>query len=106
MFKKTILLFFLLIIEMGCSQTSKEAAGGSPAACTSTSPDHWSTGVSAIIQNNCVGCHSNFSTYSGASASASSISSQVNSGSMPKGGTLSAADKAAIVQWASCGAPQ
>lgn len=102
---RILLASIIVVMTVSCS-TKKDDETTSSVECTATNPDHWGTGVSAIVQNNCVGCHSTYSTYAGASAAAAGIALQVNSGAMPQGASLSAADKSSLVQWAACGSPQ
>lgn len=102
--KPLVLCVLMFGAFAGCSKENK--ATDETVSCTSDNPDRWSTGVSSIVQSNCVSCHSAYSSRSGAAADAASIASQVNIGAMPKGFALSAADRASLVQWAACGAPQ
>lgn len=91
--------FFLISCGGGASSSS-----GTSVACTSSPAPVYTNQVDSLLNNNCVGCHSNFSSYSGAAASASQIATQVSSGAMPKNGTLNQSTKDLIVQWAACGA--
>ena len=72
-------------------------------ACTT---DTWSSWAHGFFGNNCVGCHSQFDSYSGVSSDRSGIQSRISSGNMPQGSTLSPADKQRILKWLSCGLPQ
>jgi uncharacterized membrane protein len=103
---RIILIATLLLLSVSCNNAKKETAAASTVPCTSSSPDHWTTGVSAIVQSNCTSCHSTYSTFAGAKTAAAGIASQVDSGAMPQGTALSAADKASLVQWAACGTPE
>ncbi len=59
------------------------------------------TDVQAIFQNSCNGCHGHkFGNGCSSASNYSSINSWVQSGSMPQGSKLSAADKAKIAAWA------
>ncbi len=57
--------------------------------------------VQAIFQNNCNGCHGHtFGNGCSSAKSYASINSYVQSGQMPQGSSLSAADKATVAAWA------
>jgi hypothetical protein len=101
-------VFFLMILlgNFGCGESTKDSGQASIVECTTSNPEKWSTGVSSLISVNCISCHSELGAYNSAAAKAKSIANEVESGSMPQGSGLSAADKQAIVQWAACGAPQ
>ena len=73
------------------------------APCTT---DKWSGWPSSFMSNNCAGCHGFASSYSGVSQNAGNCNSDIQSGRMPQGGSLSDADKNRIVLWLSCGLPQ
>lgn len=72
----------------------------------------FSTSVKPIIANSCAvtGCHdgssaqANFTIFSNVQSRASSIKSRTQSGSMPKNGTLTQAEKDAIACWVDDGA--
>lgn len=99
----SIILTSIYIMSCGGQSTNSTQTSVS---CTATNPPAYTNDVDKLLNNNCVTCHSAFATYAGAAGSASSISAQVNSGNMPKNGSLSQADRDAIVQWAACGAKQ
>ncbi len=61
--------------------------------------------VKSVIQSNCVGCHAQYGTYTGVKNAASSIRSSIANGSMPKGRTMSEADKNTVICWIDAGAP-
>lgn len=82
-----------------------------------TTPTNCSTSVSfakdvqPIINNSCAisGCHNgatkpNLTSYASIKAEVDDVKEQVVSGSMPKGRTLSAADKDALLCWIANGA--
>jgi uncharacterized membrane protein len=87
-----------------------------PPALNCTSIDSkFGTVISVIIQNSCAtsGCHSAGSSngpgaltnFTQINASASSIRNSVESGRMPKGSSLTTAQKQAISCWVESGAP-
>jgi hypothetical protein len=83
-------------------------SGGGTAACT---PDTWGNFARASFASNCVSCHSQdhsaYSTYANVFNDRSSIKSRINNGNMPQGGwATSSADRARIITWLGCGAPQ
>jgi len=117
----TLLVLAVLLVagsQMGCSKNS----GFDPPATPPTDPtctgvtSTFAANVQPLIQTRCAtgsGCHASGSGNSGGpltnhaqiSAKAASIKSQVNSGAMPQGGTLTAAQKATIVCWINGGSP-
>lgn len=89
------------------ASTSADAVAGTDASedCGQLA---W-TEVEELFANNCGGCHSgafkfNANTCSSVAAKASLISTRIENGSMPKGATLDAADKAKMLQWLGDGA--
>lgn len=83
--------------------TGGSTTGTANAACGT---DAWSNYAQTFFQSKCVSCHSNEATYSGVNADLSNIQSNITSNAMPLGATLAAADKARILAWIGCGAPQ
>ncbi len=78
------------------AETTANCPGDCPAKTCTTYAD-----VQAISQNNCNGCHGHaFGNGCSSASNYASINSYVQSGSMPQGGSLSAADKATIAAWA------
>ncbi|TAD85983.1 MAG: hypothetical protein EAY75_09865 [Bacteroidetes bacterium] len=104
--------------QMGCSKNSGADPAPTPTpdpTCVGAAPT-FAANVLPLIQTRCAtgsGCHGTGSGNSGGpltthaqiSAKASTIRSQVNSGAMPIGGTLTAAQKATIVCWINGGSP-
>ncbi len=113
--KKTIVVLAIVVIGVvaGCSKSSGGGGGGAPVTCTGT--QSFSADVNPIIQANCTssGCHDATSsngpgalmTYQRIFDARALIRSAVNSGTMPKNGSLSAAQRAAIICWIDSGAP-
>ena len=100
---KTVVLFFVFsFVFVSCKKKDTTKAEYSP-NCTGTKS--YTTDVKPLIQSYCVSCHSNYGTYAGAKASASSIRSSIVGGSMPKGSTLSDDQKNNIVCWIDAGMP-
>ena len=102
--KKLVFLSSLTILAVAivsCKKTSATVAN-SP-SCSSVKS--YSVDARPVIQGNCVSCHSSYSSYTGASASASSIRSSIINGTMPKGTTLTSAQKDNIICWIDAGAP-
>jgi hypothetical protein len=108
-------LLFLLLSIVACKKNSEDGGGNNNPQnnnCTVS----FSLKVAAIVQTNCAfspGCHSAGSTNSGGPFTnhtqifnrRTSIKSAVQSGIMPQGGSLSASDKAVLINWIDCGAP-
>ena len=63
----------------------------------------YKTDVTPLVQSACGNCHS-FGSYSSLYASRNSVRSMIVSGQMPQGGSLSTAQKDAIVCWIDSGA--
>jgi hypothetical protein len=64
------------------------------------------TDVEAVLEANCAECHSTqWASCWDVQASASDVGSAVSSGAMPRGSTLSAADKSTLLDWIQAGAP-
>ena len=93
----------LVIILNSCKKKDSTSAAYTP-TCNGSTPS-FSTSVKPLFQSYCVSCHSNYSTYSQISGSASSIRSTIVGGSMPKGTTLSESQKNSIVCWIDAGKP-
>lgn len=68
-------------------------------------PDTWASFGSAFFSTHCAGCHSSLSDHASVQASASQLRSVISSGAMPRGGSLSAAQRSEAVLWLGCGAP-
>lgn len=92
--------------------TPKPTATATPAPTATPSTATFSYISKNILSSSCTSCHSNFKTYSGTmkyvkagNASSSSLYSEVNSGSMPRGGSkLSSSQITAIKTWINNGA--
>jgi uncharacterized membrane protein len=100
------ILFYCLVVVVFLSQCKKKETSKTSAYtpnCNGT--PLFANNVLPIIQSNCVGCHSSYNTYSGIKANVSAIRSEVVSGSMPKGGSLTTDQKNAIVCWIDGGVP-
>jgi len=101
---KNILAVMLLIFVVlsGCKKDNTTASSYTP-SCSGAAKSY-KTDVAPVIASACSGCHQNYKTYSQVSASQSSIRSMIVSGQMPKGSSLSTAQKDAIVCWIDNGA--
>ncbi len=103
---KKILVALMICIGMwtaGCSKVSNSNTSYTP-SCTGAVKSY-KTDVAPIISQYCAGCHPNLSTYSGLASNKSSVSGQIESGNMPRGASLSTAQKDAVICWISSGAP-
>ena len=114
----SLMAIILASSQMGCSKksssTSTNTGSGSTITCTGTPPTFNAT-VLPLITARCStnsGCHASGSTNSGGpltnyaqiNARSSNIKSQVSSGAMPQGSTLTTAEKSTIVCWINNGA--
>ncbi|MBY0476390.1 MAG: hypothetical protein K2Q24_02000 [Chitinophagaceae bacterium] len=107
-------LFFCVILLTGAillHACKKDQPKPDPTCSTS-----FSATVSVIVQTNCAysgGCHGSGSTNAGGpftsyaliAAKKDIIKGQVEAGIMPQGASLTAGDKAALIAWINCGAP-
>ncbi len=117
--KKLITMSLLVaFVAFACSKsesntnTPAPGSGGTALNCT-TIDSRFTAVVFPIIQNSCgaVGCHNTGSTsgpgpltnYTQIKAAAAQIKSAVESGTMPKNGALTTAQKNAISCWVSSG---
>jgi hypothetical protein len=98
-------LFCLLVIMVVSQCKKKETTSTSAYTPNCNGTPLFTSAVLPIIQSNCVSCHSSYNTYAGVKASVSAIRSEVVSGNMPKGGSLTTDQKNAIVCWIDAGAP-
>lgn len=100
-------LIFASLMLAGLASSCKKDSSTTPytPSCDGTEKSY-TADVKPILQNACINCHSNLSTYSQVYSSRSSIRSVIVSGSMPRGSSLSAAQKDAIVCWIDNGAPE
>jgi hypothetical protein len=101
--KILVVLAFAVGLVSACSKDSLTGSSYTP-TCDGTVKSYQNN-VAPIIQANCAGCHSNYSSYANLSASKNSVRNQIVSGNMPRGGALSTAQKDAIVCWIDNGAP-
>ncbi|XVJ67639.1 MAG: cytochrome c [Lacibacter sp.] len=113
--RKFILSLLIAVVLYTACKKSNDDNGNNPpnnAACTIS----FASRVTTIVQTNCaysVGCHGAGSTNSGGPLTnhsqifnrRSNIRAAVQAGTMPQGATLSASDKADLISWIDCGAP-
>ena len=110
----TLMAVLIVIVFVGCTKStdSNQKTNTTPAACTGTKT--FSSDVSPIIQSVCAtsGCHNAGSTngpgplttYQQVFNARTQIRSAVSTGLMPKNGTLTSDQKAAITCWIDAGA--
>jgi mono/diheme cytochrome c family protein len=101
-------LFLVVFLTAACGVDDTTSTTSSITADCASNTDTWSTYGQAFFTTNCRSCHqhtSQFGTQAAVTASLSSIKSEISSGKMPEGTTLSATDKARILAYLSCGAP-
>ena len=108
-------LYLLLLCVIIFARCTKTGSGGDPSPkdpCAGISFT-FSVNVQPIINTSCTGCHGANSTNSGGPlidynlifAKRSNIKFQVENGLMPKGGSLTIAQKNIIICWINSGAP-
>jgi uncharacterized membrane protein len=113
--KKWIIPAMAGLLLAACSKDSSNNSGGTPPANCDAVSTTFAANVLPLMQTRCStgsGCHGTGATNSGGpltnhaqiSARASNIRSQVNSGAMPKGSSLTAAEKSIIICWIDKGA--
>ena len=102
---KKIMVIFMISIGLwtGCSKVTNSNSSYTP-SCVGNMKSY-KTDVAPVIRTYCAGCHSNFTNYAGLSADKNNVSAQIESGNMPKGASLSTAQKDAVICWISSGSP-
>ena len=115
MYRKFILILLISVVLYTACKKSSDDNGNNPPN-NSTCTISFASRVTTIVQTNCafsVGCHAAGSTNSGGPLTnysqifnrRSNIRAAVQAGTMPQGATLSASDKADLISWIDCGAP-
>jgi hypothetical protein len=110
--RKLILSLLLVVVLYTACKKSSGNSSNNPPNCTIS----FTSRVTTIVQTNCAissGCHGAGSTNSGGPLTnysqifnrRSNIKAAVQAGTMPQGATLSASDKADLLSWIDCGAP-
>ena len=105
-FKNLLVLLVLSLVFSACLTNVDEEIQLDPCAEIT-----FAKNVKPIIDNNCIGCHStaggqfpNLETYEGVKANASQIKIEVETLSMPIGGSLTTDEIQAISCWVDAGA--
>lgn len=109
---------FVTIIFFSCSKSGTTGGGGATTTvdCNTVTNKAFAADVAPIISSSCAinsGCHASGSgngpgpltNHTQIFAARSSIRSSVSNGTMPKNGSLSAAQKNSIICWIDSGAP-
>jgi hypothetical protein len=102
LFKSLALLFICLALFTTCKKNSPTDSNNYTADCSGAAKSY-KTDVAPVIQSSCSTCHSNFSSYSQVFNSRSSIKNTIENGTMPKSGSLSDAQKNAVICWINSG---
>ena len=102
MIKKGIFAASLLFLAIGCKKNDTTVVGFTP-TCSGT--QSYLVDVNPLLQTYCVGCHSQYSSYTKVKSDVSAIRSYIVNGSMPKGTSLTSDQKNKIVCWIDAGAP-
>lgn len=113
-----IAISFTIVITISCKKDNGGSGGGGGGGgttvdCSTVTNKAFAANVNPIIQASCnvSGCHAAGSSNGPgpltnfAQISAASIRSAISSGSMPKGSTLTAAQKNSIICWIDSGKP-
>ncbi len=107
-FQNALYGFFVLLLLFSCeANIEEELITQDDASCN---PDvSFALSIKPIIDNNCLQCHGgtqspNLSSYAGISANADRIKTQVVSGRMPQGGSLTTEEIQLISCWVDNGA--
>lgn len=117
---KKVLIYLLVsvsstLVFFSCSKSDNGGGGGSNLDCNTVTNKAFAADVNPIIQSRCAiaGCHAAGSTNSGGPFTnyteifnkRSNIRTEVSSGRMPQGSTLSTSQKNSIICWIDSGAP-
>jgi len=82
------LLFALLVVMTGCSSDSDDEVtpvdDNVDNEALIAAEDYFNNTLKAVVTSNCTSCHSDFSDFNSAKASAIGMYNYVNSGEMPK----------------------
>jgi hypothetical protein len=84
------------------------ACGGPTTAECASLADTYANYGQSVIATDCRSCHqhsSQFGTQAAVQGSLSSIESQISTGRMPQGISMSTTDRARLTTWLGCGAP-
>ena len=90
------------------SLTLLAACGGPTAAECASNTDTDANYGQAFVTTNCRSCHqhtSQYGTQAAVQGSLTSLESELSTGRMPQGLTLTAAERARVITWLGCGAP-
>lgn len=86
-------------LDDGASSTTALSIDGG--ACTDT----WSSFGQSFFSGSCAGCHSSFGNHSVVQGSIGSFESVISSGTMPRGSSLTSAQRQQVLAYLACGAP-
>ena len=105
MHRTLLVASWLVLFFTGCGAVDTTVASGVDAA---TCTDTWSGYGESFFSSTCSSCHehgNDFTSQLAVQADRSQIRSQISSGRMPEGTTLSSTAKARILLYLDCGAP-
>lgn len=100
------LLLIAVVMFSACNYDvtkTQEKTGGPGTQGTNLTFD---TVLKGALQNNCVDCHGRFVSYEAVAAVRLEMIGRVESGNMPKGRAMPAADRAMLLEWLKAGAPR
>ncbi|MFM8431827.1 MAG: hypothetical protein ACKOA1_03430 [Bacteroidota bacterium] len=93
----------LLVITFIAFSCKKDASNYQP-DCSGPAKSYL-VDVKPAILSNCVSCHSQYGSYNGMKNDANAIRASIANGSMPKGKSMSDAEKNKVMCWIDAGAP-
>ena len=96
--KFALLLAALLPFACGTDLSATTVSDGG--SCSDT----WSGYAQSFFSTRCASCHSQFGTQASVQSYASAINSEISTGRMPQGSSLSSSEKTRILDWLVCGA--
>jgi cytochrome c553 len=96
--KLALLLAALLPFACGTDLTTSTVSDGG--SCSDT----WSGYAQSFFSTRCASCHGQFGSQASVLSYASAINSEISSGRMPEGSSLSSSEKTRILDWLVCGA--
>ncbi len=100
---KKILVVAVISLGLWTSCSKYGTTDAYTPSCSGTAKSY-KKDVAPLISSSCGGCHGNLSSYSQLFSSRNSVRNAVVSGNMPRGSSLSTAQKDAIVCWIDNGA--
>ena len=100
---KKLRVFLFTLSLYGCSDASSDYDGPAGNGTSAQLLPTYSQGIKTVISENCVGCHSKYSTLAGVKAEYSQIMASINNSRMPQPNpsSMSAKHKELLTSWGS-----